>query len=73
MIIDGEKLDYPANEAARKDAWRKRLKYMTLERYDDLLDAREQNKGTEGFVVKSDAELEKEAREKVSTIMRQEF
>jgi carboxyl-terminal processing protease len=73
VVIDGEKLDYPANEAARKDAWRKRMKYLTLERYADLLDARDQNKGTEGFVVKTDAELEKEAREKVIKIMGRSF
>jgi len=73
VIIDGDKLDYPANESARKDAWRKKMKYLTLERYADLLDTREQNKGIEGFVVKSDAELEKEAREKVVKIMGRNF
>ena len=73
VIIDGDKLDYPANESARKDAWRKKMKYLTLERYADLLDTREQNKGKEGFVVKSDADLEKEAREKVVKIMGRNF
>ncbi len=73
VIIDGDKLDYPANEAARKEAWRKKMKYLALERYADLLDAREQNKGTEGFVVKTDAELEKEARDKVLKIMGRNF
>ena len=73
VIIDGDKLDYPANESARKDAWRKKMKYLTLERYADLLDTREQNKGIEGFVVKSDADLEKEAREKVVKIMGRNF
>ena len=73
VIIDGDKLDYPANEAARKDAWRKKLKYLSLDRYADLLDAREQNKGTEGFVVKTDADLEKESREKVTKIMSRNF
>ncbi len=73
VIIDAEKLDYPANEAARKESWRKRLKYMSMERYDDLLDQKEQNKKTEGFVIKSDADLEKESRQKVSTIMERNF
>jgi carboxyl-terminal processing protease len=73
VIVDGDKLDYTGNEAARKESWRKRLKYMTLERYADLLEQREQNKKTEGFVVKSDAELEKEARQKVSVIMERNF
>ncbi len=73
VIIDGDKLDFPANETARKDSWRKKLKYLALERYADLLDAREQNKGTEGFVVKTDAELEKESRERVIKIMGRNF
>ncbi len=73
VIVDGDKLDWSVNEAARKDTWRKKLKYLSLERYADLLDAREQNKGTEGFVVKTDAELEKDAREKVSKIMVRNF
>ena len=42
-----------------KDRWRKKLKYLTLERYTDLLDTREKTKEREGFVAKSDAELEK--------------
>jgi carboxyl-terminal processing protease len=73
VIVDGDKLDWAVNEAARKDTWRKKLKYLSLERYADLLDAREQNKNTEGFVVKTDAELEKDAREKVSKIMVRNF
>jgi carboxyl-terminal processing protease len=73
IIVDGDKLDWPLNEAARKDNWRKKLKYLALERYADLLDAREQNKTTQGFVVKTDAELEKDARDKVNTIMVRNF
>jgi len=73
VVIDGDKLEFPANEAARKEAWRKKLKYMALERYSDLLDAREKNKGTEGFVVKTDAELEKDARDKVAQVMSRNF
>lgn len=71
--LDGEKTGFGKTEADRKEAWRKRLKYLTLERYADLLDVREKNKGVEGFVVKSDADLEKEAREKVLKIMDRTF
>jgi len=67
--LDPEKLNYSATAAERKDRWRKKLKYMTLERYADLLETREKNKGKESFVVKSDEELEKDAREKVKRIM----
>lgn len=73
VVVDGDKLDWPANEATRKENWRKKLKYMSLERYSDLLDARDQNKGTEGFVAKSDADLEKESREKVTKAMNRSF
>jgi len=73
VVVDGDKLDWPANESARRENWRKKLKYLALERYVDLIDAREQNKTTEGYVVKSDAELEKDAREKVDKIMTRNF
>jgi carboxyl-terminal processing protease len=56
-----------------KNAGEKKLKYLTLERYVESLDIREKNKGKEGFVVKSDEELEKEAREKVKKLMDRTF
>jgi carboxyl-terminal processing protease len=71
--LDGEKLTVAANEVERKDRWRKKLKYMALERFVELQDTRDKNKGKEGFVVKSDVELEKEAREKVSKVMDRTF
>lgn len=71
--LDRETLEFPTTEAERKERWRKKLKYMTLERYVDLLDTREKNKGKEGFVVKSDEELEKEARDRVKRIMDRTF
>ena len=73
VILDGDKLDFAATNAERKDRWRKKLKYMTLERYTDLLDIREKNKGKEGFVVKTDEELEKDARDKVKRAMDRTF
>ena len=67
IIIDGSKLNFPANEAQRKDLWRKKLKFLTLERYSDLVDQRDKLKVRKDtvVVVKSDADLEIEAREKV--------
>lgn len=73
ISLDADKLDFPASEAERRERWRKKVKFMTLERYADLLDSREKNKGKEGFVVKTDAELEKEAREKVAKILDRTF
>ena len=68
VILDGDKLDFPANSAEMKERWRKKIKYLVLERYADLLDTREKNKGKADFVAKSDAELEKEAREKTKKV-----
>jgi carboxyl-terminal processing protease len=63
--LDEDKLDFTSNAAELKDRWRKKVKFAVLERYADLLEQREKNKGKEGFVVKADAVLEKDAREKV--------
>lgn len=71
--LDGSKLNPATGEAARKERWRKKLKYLTLDRYVDLLDTREKNKGKEGFVIKSDVQLEEEAREKVKRLMDRTF
>lgn len=72
-MLDGGKSTYAASEAEQKDRWRKLLKYYTLERYVDLLDQREQNKGKKDFEVKTDAELEKEARDRVLKAMNKRF
>lgn len=70
---DSKKLRFAASKAELNDLIRKRLKYLTLDRYAELLDIREKNKGKAGFVVKTDAELEKEARDKVLKIMDRTF
>lgn len=64
-----DKAVFPKNEAERREAWRKRLKYLTLERYSDLLDQQEASKNKPGFVARSNEELEKEARGKALKVM----
>ena len=71
--LNTDKTEFLKNDADRKEAWRKRLKYLVLERYSDLLDDREKNKGKEAFVVKTDEELEKVARENVLKIMNRTY
>ncbi len=71
--LNSDQLEFPKTEAERKDRWRKRLKYLVLERYVDNLDTREKEKGKEGYVAKTDAELEKEARERVLKIMNRSY
>ncbi len=63
---DEEKTAFAKTEAARKEVWRKKLKYMTLSTYVDLIEQQEKNKAKEGFTAKTNVELEKDAREKVS-------
>lgn len=71
--LNGDKLNYASTEAERKERWRKKLKYYTLERYADLLAQREKNKGQKDFVVKADSTLERESREKVLKIMNETY
>ena len=73
ISTDSKKNNFATTEAERKEKWRKYLKYLTLQRYVELVEARESNKGKEGFVVKTDAELEKEARDKVKLGMDRTF
>ncbi|MEN9569746.1 MAG: hypothetical protein RL172_977 [Bacteroidota bacterium] len=74
--LDGEKRAFAKDAAARKELWRKRLKYLVLTRYSDMLDDREKNKNRtnvatdslaskEKFVYKADSTLEREARDQV--------
>ncbi|HCL84446.1 MAG TPA: tail-specific protease [Chitinophagaceae bacterium] len=60
--LDYDKLDFPVNAAAQREEIRKKLKYMTLEKYADLLEQQETAKGKSGYVAKTNEELEKEAR-----------
>lgn len=75
ITTDPEKIKTPVTEAERKEAWRKYLKYLSLDRYIESQDLREKNKNKniENFVVKSDEVLEKEAREKVKRGMDRTF
>lgn len=73
VVLDGDKLEYPSSDAERKDRWRKKVKYMTLERYADMLENQEKNKGKEGYVMRSDAEMEKDARDKVKKALDRTF
>lgn len=73
IVTDPEKIKFSTSVAERKESWRKWLKYQSLERYVDLLDIREKNKNEKDFKIKTDSELEKEAREKVSKVMDRTF
>ena len=76
VLLDPEKLSFPKSEADRKEAWRKRLKYLALVKFVELQNEREKgavavpdssqkNKGIPKFVYKADSTLERESRESV--------
>lgn len=71
--LDGKKLDYAATEQERKERWRKKLKFIALERYAELLDERAANKGKKEYTVKTDAQLEDDARSKTDTLINRVF
>ena len=61
--LDADKVDFPKTAADRFDTWRKRLKFIALDKYVSLQDEREKNKDKKDFVVKADSTLEREARD----------
>ena len=60
-------------KAERKDRWRKKLKYYSLERFIDLQEEREKNKGKDSFKVLPDDSLELAARTSVLKMMDRTF
>ena len=70
---DPDKIKFPVTDADKKESWRKWLKYQSLDRYVDLIETRDKNKDRPDFKVKSNDELEVEAREKVSKVMERTF
>jgi carboxyl-terminal processing protease len=65
--LDGDKREYPADNKALKEVWRKALKYQTMTRINSQLDIQETAKEEKdtSVTIKTFAELEEEAREKV--------
>jgi carboxyl-terminal processing protease len=66
--LDPEKLSFPPDKAAQKEAWRKYLKYQTLVQLAELVEMQEkaQEKKDNKTPAKSTTELEAEARKKVT-------
>ncbi|MEO2127592.1 MAG: PDZ domain-containing protein, partial [Christiangramia sp.] len=61
---DYDKLDFPANKEEMRDRWKKQLKFNTLINYYDLKQDEQTKKADSSeYVMKTDAELEKKARE----------
>ena len=71
--LDDDKLNFPATEADREKCGASGLNIWLLTATQNRLDISEKNKGKEGFVAKSDEDLEKEARDKVKRVMDRTF
>lgn len=65
--LDNDKIDFPADAAARKEMWRKKLKYATLGLYTDYLKQKEDKTKDTTVANKTNAQLEAMAREKLLT------
>jgi carboxyl-terminal processing protease len=63
--MDPEKVDFPATAAERADTWRKRLKFLTLDKFVAMQEEREKNKGKKDSKFKADSTLERESRDQV--------
>lgn len=73
VSFNPEQISFPTSLKEKEEAWRKRMKYLTLERYADLLEIRNKNKSKDGQAPKTDAQLEEEARGRVLKIMDRSF
>jgi carboxyl-terminal processing protease len=73
FYADSEKREFPKTENDRKEIWRKRIKFLVLEKYYDLVESQEKNKSNKDFVLKSNEELEKTARERVFKLLEKYF
>ncbi|MFO8087052.1 MAG: S41 family peptidase [Bacteroidales bacterium] len=73
--LDPEKQDYAANMEELTLSWRKALKYQTMVRLNNMIDRQEKALEDEDttYVKKTFAEMEKEAREKVSKRQKEWF
>ncbi|MBI3883709.1 MAG: tail-specific protease, partial [Sphingobacteriales bacterium] len=65
IVVNRDKLDFVKTPADKYELWNKRLKFLTLSKYMDLLEERKKNKGKKDFVVKADTTLEREARNQI--------
>lgn len=72
---DPDKQNFPANISAVKENWRVLLKYQTLFQLTNMLERQEkaQEKGDSEVVIKTFAELEEAAREKVKENYEERF
>ncbi len=68
IVLTGDDLKWPANETALRARWTEYMKYRTLDKYIGLKGERDKKlsvKDSAKAIVKTDAQLEEEARESI--------
>ena len=73
LILDEDRNQFPQNNNERKDAWRKRIKYLSLDRYADYITRKNEGKADADIKGKTDAQLEQLARTKADTLLNRYF
>ena len=74
LDVDYEKTTYAINKSEIINLWHKQLKFTTLSRlYDKVNAANDKKKEDENYIVKSFEEMEKEARDATLTTMNESF
>lgn len=63
VVMDADKLSFPKNEQEKADIWRKRLKYLVLDKLVTKQEEREKNKVKKDYKIKADSTFEREARD----------
>lgn len=70
--LSDESEKFAQTPAERKENWRKKLKYSTLDRYLDLLDQKDKNKGDTAFD-KPETQLQQEASKKLLQMLERNY
>lgn len=73
LNLNPETTDYPTTDLERKNTWRQYLKWITLDKYIDLQNARTNAKAKDTIKTKTDYMLETEAREAIQARMDRYF
>lgn len=71
--LDGEKVDFPNGDKGKQEVWKLRAKFLTLEKYTELLNYRDKNKTVDSIASKTNQQLEAEARAKVQTALNKNY
>ncbi len=73
MVMNPDKISFPKDDAERIERWRKRIKFMALGKYNEMLEDRIKNIDKKDFKIKADSTLERESRDYVRKQLQRYF